>query len=143
MVQQLEALVRTFEQATRQRKLSTLLYEDPDAVTGLKQDERDLLKTLNEKVRVQPDLIVPEGFFKVKEKVPVYNYSVPKAALPVVGEAKAACVEVLDDLVSRLFDIHVLEPVVTVQEQYRVKPTIRRPAQEKNRSGRADVLGII
>ena len=75
--------------------------------------------------------------------MPVYNYSVPKAALPVVGEAKAACVEVLDELVSKLFDIHVLEPIVSVQEQYRVKPTIRRPAQEKNRSGRADVLGII
>lgn len=32
MVKSMQALVTTFEEATRSRKLSTLLYEDPDAV---------------------------------------------------------------------------------------------------------------
>ena len=41
MVKQLEALVQTFERATKARKLSTLLYEDPDAVVGLNDEERD------------------------------------------------------------------------------------------------------
>lgn len=35
MVNSLEALVATFCEATKKRNLSTLLYEDPDAVTAM------------------------------------------------------------------------------------------------------------
>ena len=80
MVKQLEALVHKFERATKARKLSTLLYEDPDAVVGLNDDERDQLKSLNQRIKEKPDIPMPEGYLKVKERVPVYDYSVPKFA---------------------------------------------------------------
>ena len=69
---------------------------------------------------------MPDGFLKVKEKVPIYDYTVPKAAVEFVGEANATCVELIDELVSKLFDFHVLEPVISMQEQYRVKPSMQR-----------------
>lgn len=50
MVKSLEALVETFTEATKKRNLSTLLYEDPDAVL-LSQKEKDNLKSLNEAVK--------------------------------------------------------------------------------------------
>ena len=61
--------------------------------------------------------------------MPVYTYKVPEAALPVIGEAKAACVEVVDELLSKLFDIHVLEPIVRMEEKFRVKPSMQRSLQ--------------
>lgn len=50
MVKSLEALVETFTEATKKRNLSTLLYEDPDAVL-LSQKEKETLKSLNEAVK--------------------------------------------------------------------------------------------
>ena len=51
MVRSLQALVNTFEDSTRKRKLSTLLYEDIDAesaIASLPQKERDLVAQLNQ-----------------------------------------------------------------------------------------------
>ena len=124
MVRQLQALVKTFEDATRQRNMSTLLYEDPDAVVAMKQKDKDMLKQLNEIVKEQPDYAMPHGYLKVKEKVPLMSHKVPEAAIPVIGEAKTVCVELVDELVSNLFDFHVLEPIITMQEQFRVKKSI-------------------
>ena len=59
---------------------------------------------------------MPEGYLKVKERVPVYDYSVPKSAQGIIGEAKSVSVEIVDELVSKLFGFHVLEPIVTIQE---------------------------
>jgi len=145
MVKSLETLVQTFLEATRKRNLSTLLYEDPDAVVAMTREEKDLLKSLNEKVKAQPDYPIPDGFLKVKERVPVIEHRVPPAALPVIGEARAVCVEVVDELVSKLFDFHVLESVITMQEQYRVKPSIQRSLlkAKPERSERAEALSII
>lgn len=122
----MQALLATFEEATKNRKQSTLLYEDPDAVVAMTQKDRDLLKQINEKIQEEPDYPIPDGFLKVKEKVPIYNYSVPEAAVPFIGEPKTICVELVDELLSKLFDIHVLEPTVTMEERFRVKPSMQR-----------------
>jgi len=51
MVKSLEALVTKFLEATKKRNLSTLLYEDPDAVVAMTPKEKDMLKNLNEQVK--------------------------------------------------------------------------------------------
>ena len=80
----------------------------------------------------QPDYPIPDGFAKVKEKVPEYSYQVPTAVVPYIGESKAVCVEIVDNLLSKLFDFHVLEPVVTMKEKVRVKPTLQRSIPNKS-----------
>ena len=57
---------------------------------------------------------MPEGFLKVKERVTIMNYQVPESALPIIGESQAVCVELVDELMSKIFDFHVLEPLVTI-----------------------------
>ena len=51
MVNSLQALVDTFEDATRKRKLSTLLYEDPDAVVALSSKDKEMIRNLNHTVK--------------------------------------------------------------------------------------------
>ena len=101
-----------------------MLYEDPDAVVGITQKDRDLIKQLNVKVNDEPDYPVPEGFTKVKEKVPVYKYEVPDTVRPYLGEEKSVAIELIDELLGKLFDIHVIEPIVKQEEKFRVKPTL-------------------
>ena len=88
---------------------------------------------------------MPDGFLKVKEKIPVSEYKVPESATKILGEPRAVCVELVDELVSKLFDFHVLEPLVTMQEQYRVKPSMQRSLQKTKgeRADRAEALSII
>ena len=69
---------------------------------------------------------MPKDFLRVKERVPVYNYTVPKDAVQFIGEAKATSVELLDELVSKIFDFHVIEPMVSMKEEYRVKLSMQR-----------------
>ena len=124
LVKSLEALLSLFEESTKKRQLSTLLYEDPDAIAGISQKDRDLIKQLNVKVNDEPDYPVPEGFTKVREKVPVYKYEVPDTVRPFLGEEKSVAIELIDELLGKLFDIHVIEPIVKQEEKYRVKPTL-------------------
>ena len=104
-----------------------------------------MCRQLNETVKTQPDYPMPDGFLKVKEKVPVYNYKVPDSAKLYLGEGKTVCVEIVDELLSKLFDFHFLEPLVTMQEQYRVKPSMQRSLHKINdkKSNRAEALSII
>ena len=73
-----------------------------------------MLRQLNNTVKQNPDYPMPEGFNKVKEKVPVLEYKVPESVLPVIGESKAVVIEVLDEMLSKAFNFHVLEPLVTI-----------------------------
>ena len=61
-IESLMALIERFEQATRDRGKSTLIYEDPDATVFA---DRELLQALEKKVNEDPSYPIPEGFRKV------------------------------------------------------------------------------
>ena len=107
--------------------------------------ERETLRQLNERVKEQPDCPLPKDFVRVRERVAVETYAVPDAVVPFIGEPKAVCTELVDELLSKLFGIHVLEGVVTMQDQYRVKPSAARVQRDSQggRSNRAEALSII
>jgi len=69
-VEFIKALVNQFEKATREKGLSTFLYEGHADGSNNK-----LVALLNEKLYKDANYPVPEGFIKQKEKVPVYDYS--------------------------------------------------------------------
>ncbi len=132
-IETVRALVAHFEVATRSRGLNPVLYEDPDA-TGL--GDRQLVKALNDKLQSDPGYPIPEGFFKVMERTPVYEYRVPKSMYAVdeegvitdggqLSEATVLGVEVLDGFLNELFGVHILEPLVSFQELLKVRPVIR------------------
>ena len=82
-VETIRAMIKNFEQVTRARGHSTVLYEDPDA-TSVK--DRDLIKALNEKLVHDPSYPIPEGYLKQIERIPQYDYRVPDSAVEIIGE---------------------------------------------------------
>jgi hypothetical protein len=55
-----------------------ILYEDP-GLSNQKGEDLQLIKALNEKLKKDPGYPIPEGFIKVTEKTPIYDYKVPLA----------------------------------------------------------------
>lgn len=66
-----------FRDATKQRGQVIMLYEDPD-LGSLPAHEISLIKALNDKLKVDAQYPIPEGFMKVVEKTPLYDYRIPR-----------------------------------------------------------------
>ncbi len=75
-------------------------------------------------IKMNPYYPLPEGYKKVEEKVVVENYSVPcYLSLP---ESYVAAIELLDSLLNRTFDFHILEPIVSYDYEPRLTPALGR-----------------
>ena len=120
----LRALIKQFEDATRSRGNSTVLYDDPDATSAA---DAGLVKALNEKLAKDPNYPIPEGFVKQLEKTPVLDYRIPADVAKQLKPSKVAAVETLDHILNEAFGIHLLEPVVKFEERMKVKPSIKAP----------------
>lgn len=118
-VESIRALIAQFEQATRERGNSTVLYEDPDATSI---GDQQLIKALNEKLVSDPTYPIPEGYFKQVEKTPLYEYRIPDQVAEQLKDSQVVSIELLDDLLNNLFGIHLLEPLVTFEERLKVRP---------------------
>ena len=84
-IEMMQALLSTWEQATREKGKSTVLFEDPDS--SVFQD-KELISALNKKIAADPDYPIPEGYRKVTERIPVYSYTIPKSIREQMREAK-------------------------------------------------------
>ena len=73
-VETLKAMISHWDQATRDRGNSTVLYEDPDTTSV---GDQQLIKALNDKLYMDPNYPIPEGYFKQVEKTSIYEYRIP------------------------------------------------------------------
>ena len=105
-----------------------MLYEDPDA-TDI--GDRDLIKELNLRLMDDPTYPIPEGYFKVKEKTPIYDYTLPESILDIVSEEKVLCIEVLDEIIFEIMGFHFIEPQISYDELMRVKPKVKNMFKPK------------
>jgi hypothetical protein len=53
---------------------------------------------------------VPEGFRKVTEKIPIYEYKLPDCAANILSEGQMIATSTVDDLLFEALGIHFLEP---------------------------------
>ena len=122
------------------------------AIAALPQKEKEMVEKLNERIKTEPTLPIPEGYIKVKEKMPVYEYKVPEEYYQVEkGEEKAICISVLDGLLSKAFGFHILEPSVSFKEVEIVRPSLPKISSKKTTysrpsekvGGSVDVVGIM
>ncbi|OMJ82697.1 hypothetical protein SteCoe_16519 [Stentor coeruleus] len=97
-------------------------FTEPDYGVG----DKDVLKALNDKIKSNPDLSLPEGFIKVKEKDVVISYKVPKFFKP----SHKAAVQILDDILFKNFQVHFLSPVTSVINLTFVKGVLNKPQME-------------
>ena len=120
-VECLIAFVKKLEKAQKDKGASTILFEDPDATCI---GDATLLKALNKKIKEDPNYPLPEDYRKVKEKEIVYTYKLPDFVK--INSSKRFWVEMLDELIFKQFDFHILEPIVSYNESVKVKPVIRK-----------------
>ena len=128
-VESLRALVKQFEEATRGRGRSTALYDDPDQ-SGFA--DRELVAALDQKLKDDPTYPVPEGFRKVTEKEPIYEYKLPDCAAAILTEGQVLVTEVVDGILFGALGIHFLEPQVKFKVSVKVKPTIAKAKKQSN-----------
>ncbi len=103
-----------------------ILYEDPD-LTFQSGEDLQLIKALNEKLKKDPNYPIPEGYIKVTEKTPVYEYKVPACLVDKLPESKLITIELLDDLINSALGFHFLEPVVSFEDYPKVKSMMPAP----------------
>ena len=72
-----------------------------------------MLKEINKRVKENPDLIIPEGYYKVVEKEQIMNYHLPNYL--VIPESKKVVIEVLDQIFSENLGFHLLEALVSYE----------------------------
>jgi hypothetical protein len=136
-VESLQALLDQWEDATRSRGKSTTLFEDPDQSSFA---DKELIEALDKQLKKDPSYPIPEGFKKVTEKIPVYNYRLPDVAKAVMTETQCVCTELMDDLLHDTLGIHFLEPCVTFDVKMKVKPAITKV---KKKAEEADAVGFM
>ena len=99
LVESLYNLIAVFREATKAKSQSIMLYEDPDLAT-LPQSELQLIKALNDKLKNDSNYPIPEGFMKLIEKTPLYDYKIPHDIAEKLPESKVVAIEVLDEIFS-------------------------------------------
>lgn len=117
----LHQLLTTFEEATRARGKNTDIYKDPDVSNFA---DKELIRALEVKCREDANFIVPEGYRKVTEKTAVFKYEVPKCAKDLLGPSKVIATELLDMILEKAVGTHFLEPLITFEQEVKVKPAI-------------------
>ena len=86
-----------------------------------------LIKALNDKLRKDPSYPIPEGYIKVTEKTPIYEYKIPADIATRIPEAKVIAVEMMDEIVCSALGFHFLEPIVSFEDFPKVKSMIQQP----------------
>ena len=111
-----------------------------------------MIEKLNKRIKTEPHIPIPEGYIKVKEKMPVYEYKVPEEYHQVEkGPEKAICISLVDEILSDAFGFHILEPTVSFKEVEIIRPSLPKTAAKKLTnikaseplSGSVDVVGIM
>lgn len=105
------------------------MYEDPDQSSFA---DKELVEALDKKLQADPSYPVPEGFRKVTEKVPIYEYKLPDCAASILSESQVIATTVVDELLFGALGIHFLEPQVQFEIKVKVKPTIAKGKKPPN-----------
>ncbi len=107
----LEKMMTRMRETQKKKGANTILFEDPEATAIA---DSDLVIALNKKIKEDPNYPIPEGFKKRKEKTLVYTYGAPSYLN--LSESQTTALDIMDELLTKLFDMHFLEPVCTFEE---------------------------
>jgi hypothetical protein len=120
-----KSLFDLFRQNAVERGLSTKMYDEPDPGVG----DRDIVLKLNSLLEADPEASIPEGYRRVTEKELYVEHTVPSALK--LKESQTVAITLMDELLNRLFGVHILEPTVGFNSVSRVKGTLARRGQHQ------------
>ena len=134
----LEKMMTRMRETQKKKGANTILFEDPEATAIA---DSDLVIALNKKIKEDPNYPIPEGFKKRKEKTLVYTYGAPSYLN--LSESQTMALDIMDELLTKLFDMHFLEPVCTFEEQYSIRPIVYKGKDKDKGVGSASYFAAI
>lgn len=144
LAEMIQNLVTWFKVAAKARDRTLAgLYEFPELASDpLKASQ---LYALNEKVRVDPTMILPSGFVLSKELEQVKEYGLPENAPEIYGESKAIALQILSGILEQSVGVHLYEPVITTREKHVVKLAIQQQSHSSlgPRAPASDLFGNV
>jgi hypothetical protein len=102
-------LMETFKTAFLSRGKSVLVFEET---------ESPLIRTLNQRLREDPGYELPSNYIRCEELRLDVAYVLPDIGL---SEGQSAALEVLDEVMSRSLNVHLLRPIVVETLLYYAK----------------------
>jgi hypothetical protein len=88
-----------------------------------KKEDTYLVKKVEEVMKENKNALLPPGFKWKKTKEVKFESKVPEMMKKLLGENKTIVVELLDEIVSKIFDSHIIESFVKVNDQSYLKQT--------------------
>ena len=92
------------------------MFDESDPGYG----DRDIIRLLNSKLDQNPETAMPEGYQKYKSPELTTEYT-----CTVSDSSHQISIEILDDLLFRTFNIHLILPIVRVEYKLRAKGVIK------------------
>lgn len=105
-----QALINTFRNTAFRTGFDTVLYDEPFLAAG----DKDILRQLNRSLAEDPDAQLPSGYRSRIENDIRYEYIVPDELY--IPQAYRSAMEVLDEVLFSVLNVHFLEAQVEVQE---------------------------
>jgi len=118
---QLKALFEQFYEKADKSGIPKYLFVEPDPGAG----DREVVRTLNARLKQNPNMVLPEGYKRVREKEIRITYKVPEELS--LKESYKASLELIDDIFSESIGVHILEGFVEVEEFTRTRGVLNKP----------------
>jgi hypothetical protein len=108
-------LVRRIRACLKAGGQSTEVIDESDVGTG----DRDVVRKLNELLKSDADVTMPENYIRVIERDIAVEFAVPTWASQ--SESSSFVLEVLDDVLFKAVGTHILEPRVVITQSYKAR----------------------
>lgn len=104
-------------------------YLHPDKLINANQ--RDICENINKQLQKTNFVKIPKGFKKYLETELVYKYYVPDCMYFLLGESQTICYELLDEIIYKIVNEHIMEGFCKVKEVYKIRPFKELKSQKK------------
>ncbi|CAD8181583.1 unnamed protein product [Paramecium octaurelia] len=111
----IEMMIQRMKQVTAAKGQTTQLYDDPD---NMFFDQKDVIKEFNKKLAEDPKYVLPEGYKTQKEEIIKFNYAFE------IPDSNTIAYSVLDDIVFKVCNCHLIEPITTKEFQLVCRPNM-------------------
>jgi hypothetical protein len=116
-----KTLFDLFRSSSAESGISLKFYDEPDPGVG----DRDVVKKLNKLLEKDPLTQMPEGYKRVVDKELDIRYDIPKELA--IQESQQIGIKIMDELLNRVFGIHIIEPQVSLKTVYRARGLLAKP----------------
>jgi len=93
------------------------------SIPTIKSKDDNVLRKVRDNYMKNPNIILPPGFKKKSKLKLGYEYKVPEKMIKVIGEKKAIVIELLDYIINKAIDSHILEPYLSNKKQIEIVQT--------------------